>query len=854
MKSFMQHLHLNDLTQLAQLASDRFQTTEIDLPQSGISLILWTVGLATVFALSLWVSLRDTRFLSRGYRIALLALRLTALGLLVFVLLNPRLRTQTTQIQKSRIGVLIDTSSSMAFPAADKSTDQSTPSGEIPDRATAVKQAILDSNLLNDLSKTHTVSVFTFDSKLNGPVAIITDQQTNFATASTDENSASAANQNGTNGSTVVSLEDTSANDKQVSSEQQRARWDELLAPTGPETRLGESLNELIGQVAGRTLSGLVVLTDGGNNAGLDLAAAKLRAERSQTKLITVGTGSETPSMNLRLAGIQSPTSVHRGDPFDLSVTVQGSGITNQTGTVTLFQQSAAGQGNDRREILKQAFEIADDGLPVKVSFSQQITVPGEYEYVAVAKLDDESVEELSANDNQRLRAIEVTDRKMKVLVISSGPMRDYHFVRNTLYRHSGIESDVWLQTIQKKDLGFVSQEAKNLLTEFPKTESDLFEYDVIIAFDANWKLLSPQQQEYLNRWVDEHSGGIIFVAGELFTPEMAADPEQFRDINVLYPVILNRMLADLKVTQRSDKAWPIKLTLEGKASPFLKISDATGKESTDVWESFEGIYRSYPVRAIRDGATILARYGNPRARTQDGEPPFLASQFYGKGRTIFVSSAETWRLRAINSDGHQRFWTNLVREVGQGRRSRGQSRGLLLLDKPEMAPGQTLTVRAQLYDAQLQPLQRESVPISITDSSGKVMTTPNRLQPDSRRPGQYTTTFRPAAAGEYRLTIPVPESNDVLTESVLVSLPDLEAQNPAQDVKRLTSLTAETGGRYLSLDQAVATLPDLLPDRSEPLVIDEQLKTLWDRSWLMYLLIGLLCIEWALRKFLRLS
>lgn len=849
MKSFIQQLHPGEFLQLAQSVSESFQTTEIDLPQSGTSLILWTLGLSGLFALTLWVSLRDTRFLHRGYRIALSALRLTALGLLVFVLVNPRLRTQTTQIQKSRVGILVDTSSSMAFPANDEEGTESTAPADNPDRATAAKRALLDSGLLTELSKTHAVSVYTFDSRLNGPVAMITDQQTNFAAGSTNSVGGDPEDDTATDGSTVVSLD----ND-QTGNEQQLKRWDELLAPTGSETRLGESLNELVGQLAGRTLSGIVVLTDGRNNAGLDTTAAKLRAERSQTRLLTVGIGSEKPSLNLRLAGIQSPTDVHRGDPFDLAVTVQSSGVTNQSGTVTLFQQSAAGQGEDRREVLKQPFEITEDGLPVELTFSQQISVPGEYEYVAVAKLDDPSVEELSLTDNQRLRSIEVTDRKMKVLVISSGPMRDYQFVRNTLYRHSGIESDVWLQTVRKEDVGFVSQEARKLLTAFPKTEADLFEYDVIVAFDANWKLLSKEQQGYLNRWVDEHSGGIVFVAGELFTPELAAGADQMRDISVLYPVILNRMLADLKIIQRSDKAWPIELTPEGKASGFLRISDATGKESADVWETFDGIYRSYPVRSVRDGATILARYGNPRARTQDGQPPFLASQFFGKGRTVFVSSAETWRLRAISPEGHQRFWTNLIREVGQGRRSRGQSRGLLLLDQTELSPGQTLTIRAQLYDARMQPLQRESVPISIADSNGRPVTMPNQLQPDSRRPGQYTATFRPGAAGEYRLTIPVPESSDVLTDSIQVSLPDLEAENPAQDVNLLTSLPAETGGRYLSLDQAVATLPDLLPDRSEPLVIDEQLKTLWDRSWLMYMIISLFCLEWALRKFVRLS
>ena len=69
-----------------------------------------------------------------------------------------------------------------------------------------------------------------------------------------------------------------------------------------------------------------------------------------------------------------------------------------------------------------------------------------------------------------------------------------------------------------------------------------------------------------------------------------------------------------------------------------------------------------------------------------------------------------------------------------------------------------------------------------------------------------------------------------------------------------LTSLTEGTGGKYLSLEEAQGQVLELLPDRSEPIVIDEQLKTLWDKQWLMYLMVVLLGLEWALRRVVRLS
>jgi hypothetical protein len=219
----------------------------------------------------------------------------------------------------------------------------------------------------------------------------------------------------------------------------------------------------------------------------------------------------------------------------------------------------------------------------------------------------------------------------------------------------------------------------------------------------------------------------------------------------------------------------------------------------------------------------------------------------------VFLGSAETWRLRAISPQGHQRFWTSLIREAGQSRRSRGSVRGQLLLDRSEAAPGQAVAIRAQLYNAALQPLTTEEVSITITDPDGQPLAIPDRLIAGARQPGQFQTSFRPAKPGLHRITVPIPESPDVLTTTLEVVVPGLESENPVQDVETLTRLTRETQGRYLSIS-AVDTLPALLPDQSQPVIVDEQLRTLWDRAPLMYAAILLLAAEWALRRIWRLS
>jgi hypothetical protein len=841
-----------------------YRANEYDLPESTASILLLAGMLAVVLGVAIRTSLRDSRFLSTPWRAALLLPRLAVLAVLFIILLNPRQRTQLSRIERSRAGLLIDTSLSMTYAAAD--SESTTPAEQkdpqtaaatpFQSRSDAVVDALIGSDLLQTLSKSHEVSVYTFDSVLRGPAAIVHNDTIRFLNQPNQdaepENNAAVS---GTSADPSGSSEPTDTFlPQKLSDADSKAKLRELLQPSGSETRLSECLHQLVGQLQGRTLSGLVVISDGQSNAGIESSATRIRAERTGTRIITAGTGNQKPQRNLWIAGMQSPEDVHKGDPFDLSVLVQGSTAAEQTAVAELYEQSAGGNGNDRRKVNEVILQMKADGIPVTATFHLQHSVPGTYEYIATVRFAESEIREMTLADNERHREIEVTDRRLRVLLISSGPMRDYQFVRNIMFRHSGIESDVWLQTVTPESAEFVSQEAKTLLLRFPETEAALFQYDVIVAFDPDWSKLSVNEQQYLNRWVSEHSGGLIIVAGEIFTPRLALESDAFREIQVLYPVILNRTLPDLQIAQRADQPWPLLLTREGMASDFLKIADAAGIASLDLWKTFRGVYRSYPVRSLRDGAVSLLEYANPRAETEIGRPPFLASQFYGTGRTLFLGSAETWRLRELSPQGHQQLWTSLIREAGQGRRNRGTARGRLMLDRSEAVPGQAVNIRAQLYDAQLQPLKSQTVPVSIIESDGSTMKVPSELYADGRGTGQFVNNFRPSRPGRYRVSLQVPESSDVLQSAVEVVVPNLESLNATQNVALLKELTENTDGTFLPLSELSQKLPGLLPDRSEPVIIDEQLKTLWDRSSCMYLMILLLAVEWTLRRVVRLS
>ncbi len=843
------------------------RSIEYDFPVGPIGWTIAVVGGLTVVALVIMFYLRDTKSLPRIWTVCLGTLRLAALAGLVVVALNPQERTQRMSYRPSRVAILVDTSLSMRYP-------ESTPKGPSPagakdvqpSRADAVRGLLADSPLIDTLRKQHEVSLFTFDSTLAGPQRVLSTEDPR---ALSQQAAAVKSSQGATEGLDQKrdgenNRADAASSNPQNATQQGEAPasasqtgktidWGELLQPRGLETRLGESLLEAIRQAGGRTLSGIVIVTDGDSNAGVDPSTAHEVARSSHIRLVTVGVGSTEQPVNLQIASIQAPTDVHIGDPYEISAFVQGQGLAGQIVDVELLAKPDGEEGTEPVSIDKRQVTLREDGIPVELKFEQTPTVAGAVEFYLRARTGG-GVRELTGDDNERRKTVNVIDRKMKVLIVAGGPMRDYSFVRNMLYRHKAVDVDVWLQTVIPTTAGQVSQESNTLLTAFPATAAELFGYDVVLAFDPDWSRLGEEQRKLLVDWVSEHAGGLILVAGDVYTRELASAADEFKDIKELYPVYLSKSLLEQRFDNDSDQAWQLGFTREGQEAGFLQLSDDAAVAARE-WKEFPGVYRCYPTSGPKAGATVYANFTDPRKGTEYGQPVLLASQFYGSGRTLYLGSPEIWRLRALGEEYFDRFWTKTIREIGQGRLRRGTARGTLLLERNQYLLGQTVRVRAHLLTPQMEPLTDEEVGFDVFDPSGRPLSSAVKMQRDKERPGQYAGDFRAGMPGTYRVVVrPDQDGKEQLTAKIDVVLPNLESDDPRQNVRLLTDLSRDTGGQYVTLDEAVAKIPALLPNAGEEFLLEERLRTLWDREWLMFLLVGLLSLEWLTRKLLKLA
>jgi hypothetical protein len=823
-------------------SADSLRTIEFDWPSTTVG---WSVSLGALLllvCLAVGLYRRDTRDLNRGWRVLLPALRLLLIAVLIVIAVNPQERVRQMSFRPSRVAVLVDTSLSMRFPqsSAAREDGSKVSSSQQPTRADAAQSLLANSPLLSELRKQHNVRIYTFDAGLSGPYAA-------FPTATETGNA--VPNSSGTD--QLASTQGATGAKKNGAA----IEWEEIVRPRGLETRLGEAVIEGVRQLGGRTLSGLVIVSDGNSNAGVEPSTAQEIAKAANARLITVGVGSTEQPVNLQVASIQAPSDVHVRDPYEFSAFIQAYGLSRKSVTVELLARPDGDEKAAPKVIETREVTLREEGVPIEVRFRQTPTVAGAVEYVVRVR-PPTGVHELSVDDNERRKTVNVIDRKLRVLVMASGPMREYRFLHTMLARHQNLEVDVWLQTVQATTVGQVSQEAHRILVEFPKTAAELFEYDVVIAFDVDWGRIPDERRSFLLSWVSDHAGGLILAAGDIYTPQLASASDELGKVKDLYPVFLSASISDLGLDARSEQPWPILLTREGREAGFLQLAE-NASDAAAAWKRFPGVYRCYPTGGAKAGATVYANFGDPRAQNDRGQPPILlAAQFYGSGRTLYLGSPELWRLRAVEEDYFDRFWTKAIREVGQGRLRRGAARGLLLLERNQYALGQTIRIRANLLDPQLHPLEIETVECDVLDPRRIPLVNPHVLNRDGQRKGQYWTDFRASIPGTYRVTIrPQPgDEKQNLVAKIDVVVPNLESDNPRQNAKLLTDLARETGGRYLPVEKAAAEIPSLLPDRSERIPIDEQLRTLWDQEWVLYALVGLLGCEWLIRKLLRLA
>lgn len=801
--------------------------------------LFWLIfgGALFVLAVFAWrVYRRDAVELRPGVGLILLSLRLAAIGAAAWFFLGLEKRTDVEVRENSKVIVMADSSLSMGLSDSDAS---GVPAG--PSRSEQVVAALKSEDFIPGLRRRHDVQIARFDQQFDRVVSL---PRKDDITATGNEGDAGVRSGDSRGGS-------------QEQAERGRAdeTWIDKLAPQGTETRLGDALRTAVMSGAGSPLAGVVVLSDGGQNAGTDPEATIELAQQLGIPIYTVGVGSTAPRRNVRVSELAAPSRAYPGDSFTITGYLQSQGFANRMVDVELYRRNAKDSNAAEALVEKEQVVLAEDDGTAAIRF--QVT-PSEIGRAVYRLAVEAPVGDVDPKDNAYEVDVDVVEQKLEVLLFAGGASREYRFLRSLLYREEGVQLDVLLQSARPG----ISQDAREILYAFPSTAPEVYKYDAIVAFDPDWTALDAAQLELLEKWVAEEAGGLVLVAGPVHTANWM-ESDEHKVLRALYPVEFRRRLALLGDARfGSQTPWPIDLSRDGEAAEFLKLDD-TADDAAAVWNRFDGVYGYFAVRGAKPTATVYGYSTDPQGTVGGERPPYFVGQFYGSGRVFHLGSGEMWRLRVLNEAFFEVFYTKLLRHVTEGRLLRGSGQGVLLVDRDRFLLGDLVAVRAQLKDEQHQPLTQVTVELRVVrpDSTMETVT----LAAVEGQPGSYLGQFRVLQEGAYQLELPAMTADALpLTRRIHVRVPDLERERPELNEELLAGLARRTSGLYYAgLDSAVFGNPNLkplaeqIPSKEETRILRGAPDADFARQqslWILGIFCGALSCEWLLRRISKLA
>jgi hypothetical protein len=843
----------------------------------------WEIPLAVCVAAGIlaavaWLYRRDAAELPLGTGVALAALRLTAFGCLAAAWLDIERTRERELIFPSRVAVVVDTSASMAIadpaddPVAGSSGDSADrPPGPAvasghPTRASRGLQLLRGSGesekegLLGRLREVHEVSVWRFDAESEPLVVLPRGSDTPQESPPRGTAAGGAADDRPT-----IAADPPDAAADPPGAGARADTWTDRLVAQGFETRLGEVLERVLEREPRGTLAGVVLVTDGASNAGVDAVAAAGLLGREGIPLVPVGLGSDRLPPNVRVADVVSPQRIFPGDRFSVTGYLQGQGLAGRRVRVELVESPRAESletGGAGGRVLDAAESVVGpDGDLVAVRFDLPgIEAPGRK--TLSIRLVPPPEDTRPADDRQAVE-IEVVDRVTQVLLMAGGPSREYQFTRNLLERDDSFAVDVLLATARSG----TSQDARRVLEGFPETPEALAEYDAIVAYDYDWRLLDPQQMARLERWVSRESGGLVLVHGPIFTPAWVVEPA-CGPLRAMAPLEMRlRLAAPMQSDVIRDEPMPLAFTPDGLEAEFLWIAD-TSIASRTLWGTFPGVYSCYEGSTVKPGATAYARAGRGGvgAGAEDG-PIFIAGHFYGSGTALSIGSGELWRLRSVDDTAFERLTTQLVRHVAQGRLLRGSRSIRVLVDRDRYAVGAGVAVRVLLPEGSTETPPGRAPEVVVGTPDGGTLRVP--VRPDPARPGEFSGTFVAGSEGTWRIEATLGEGAEATSageravRTITAKLPDRELQRATLDAAILGQMAGRTGTTPVVLGTRspepsdVAAIAAVFPDRSRTEYQSGGTDTAFKRrlnAWLLGAAAAALCCEWIVRRLARLA
>jgi hypothetical protein len=631
-------------------------------------------------------------------------------------------------------------------------------------------------------------------------------------------------------------------------------------------TSLASALRQATLDTPAELLAGIVLLTDGRDNAPESVEPVAQRLGLQEVPVVGIVMGGEKPPTDAAIVSLSAPETVYRGDKIIIGTDLKFDGMAGREARLDLYSADTV--------VASQSIEIATDQVRTRRELVDTAADTGMTTYrVALSVFDDEVIRD----NNEYAVTISVTDERTQLLVLDGRPRWEFRYLKNLFISRDKTVKLQWLvfqpETIAGQGPRPVIPAAagkpleETEATALPQDQSQWLRFDVVILGDVSPQWLPPPAQEALRKFVTDRGGTLIVVAGPQFMPGSYLG----LPLAEILPVQFEKSAAPF--VRQQEESFRLALTPQGRESLIMR-QEVDPKANEQFWEGVPPMFWRHPVVGTKPGATALA-YARPMPPPEflvEGEDEAPAAELVARrnefmrshvlvaqhrvalGQVIMLTFDRTWRLRfRAGDEHHHKLWGQLLRSATISRMPSGTGLARLGTDRSRYALHSRITARAKIIQPDLKPLVSEEVAVSVYRGEHRIMRRKMEYVADS--PGLYEAQLGKLPSGSYRVALESPALEEILQETAepIVSEFSVDPAGSAEqaelaaDAGTVGRLANVTGGALLEPSQ-IARAPHHLGANMLRLVKERQF-TVWDSWPLLLAMVIIATCEWLIRK-----
>lgn len=553
------------------------------------------------------------------------------------------------------------------------------------------------------------------------------------------------------------------------------------------QTDLAALLEELYDRYSNRNIGAVVVASDGIVNKGKN----PLYTERLlKAPVYAIGLGDTAIKRDLLINQVAHNRLAYLGNRFPLEITVDASRFRGKESVLTVEQGGEV--------LFEEMVKVDRDRFTAKFPVLLDAEKIGIQKYTVRLK---ELEREVSYVNNQQSIYIDVLDGRQKILILADVPHPDVAALRESIEKNENYEVEARL--VDDFD-GTLAEYNLVVLFQLPSRTNQAQELLKQLKQQQMPVLYVLGQKTYLNRFNDEFAGLNIRTNIGRSNESQAVVREEFDLFNL------------------SEETKVALLRFPPLKAPF-------------------GAYRSSTA-----AQTLLVQ----KIGLVETEQPLMLFQSGNERKTGIIAGEGLWRwkLHDYLEHGDHQIFDELIGKTVQYLSVKDDKSYFRVFSKNNFLENESITFDAELYNESYELVNDALVELIITDQEGKEF--PFRFSPTSKA---YRLDAGLLPPGEYNYVARTTYSKKELTETgvLTVSPVMVEAVNTTADHQLLYNLASKNGGALLYPSE-LASLPEQLKARGDikPVSYSQrQLRDLINLKWVFFVLLGLLSLEWFLRK-----